>query len=218
MPPSTNHLIQQALVLSILVAIGQGCGSKDSGRRPLSQASTQRKDPETHLEIEKGLNEIVNQAESRYKPVKYDYDEGLLKIADQAESFRSGKAAGVPPRFMPKLDEVEELDHFRETIRRWEEQNGHSFRASIDPLIVEVAERKPGEAFHPEFHKRFSVVFDSFIPIEVAEARQRRNRAIRTEAKALLGRYRASQPEVVKDFEVMLDQQYPQTLLTPNNP
>ncbi len=218
MRPPTTRWLRRCLVLPILAAIGPSCTPKDTGTDLPSETATRRGDPETNRAIQEGLNEIVNEAEIRYKPLKYEYDEGLLKIADQAEARRSAKLKGDPPRFMPKLDEAEELDHFRETIQRWEERNSRPFRAAIDPLIAEVAARKPGEAFHPDFHKRFGLVFDSFIPIEVKEARERQNRTIRTKAETLLARFRATQPEVVKDFEATLSQQYPQTASPPTQP
>jgi hypothetical protein len=213
----TIRPILRGLTFAILAAIGPGCGPKDAGPDLPTQTSTSRGDPETDRAIKEGLNQIVNEAEARYKPLYYEYNEGLLQIADQAESILSGKAKPevASLRFMPKLDEAEEREHFRESIRRWEEKNGQTFRAAIDPLIAEVAARKPGEAFHPDFQKRFGVVFDSFIPIEVQEARERRNRAIRAKAEGLLAQYRAAQPVVVKDYERMLGQQYPQTSPAP---
>ena len=207
---STYRASGRGLVfLSILAAIAPGCGEKDEGPSLPDETVMIPGDPETNRAIQEGLNEIINQADSRYEPLKYEYDEGLLTIADQVESHLSGKAEGPAPRFMPALDEAEENDHFRETIRRWEARNGQSFRDAIDPLIAEVAARKPGEAFHPDFHKRFSVVFDSFIPIEVKDAHDRRNRAIRARADELLARYREAQPESVKYFEEELSRQYP---------
>ncbi|WP_435009477.1 hypothetical protein P12x_000729 [Tundrisphaera lichenicola] len=195
--------------LSILAAIAPGCGEKDEGPALAVETLKIPGDPEINRSIQEGLSEIINQADARYEPLKYEYDEGLLKIADQAEAHLSGKAEGPVPRFMPRLEEAEEQDHFRETIRRWEAQNGKPFRPAIDPLIAEVAGRKPGEAFHPEFHKRFGVVFDSFIPIEVEDAHRRRNRAIWEKADELLAQYRESQPESVRYFEEELSGQYP---------
>jgi hypothetical protein len=214
----TSRQIRRGLLLSSLAAIGLGCGPRDTGSGLSSENSTRRENPEANRVIQEGLNEIVNGAEIRYKPLEYEYDEGLLRIADQAESSLAGQATGVLPRFMPRLDEVEERDHIRATIHSWEVLNGRPFRAAIDPLIAEVTDRKPGEGFHPDFHKRFGLVFDSFISIEVKDARERRNRAIRTKADELLAQYRLAEPRVVKDFEAMLTQQYPLASPTPIKP
>jgi hypothetical protein len=209
MRPVSNHPILRALILSALTAAVPGCGSGDPGSDLRAEAPPIPGDPETNRAIQAGLDKVINEAVARYKPLKYEYDEGLLTIADQVESHLSGRAADALPRFMPGLDEAEERDHFRETIRRWEARSGQSLRAAIDPLIAEVAARKPGEAFHPDFHKRFGVVFDSFIPIEVMEARERQNRAIHAGAEALLADHRDARPEAVEQFRTILDRQYP---------
>jgi hypothetical protein len=211
--PFSTRPIRRGLAPSILAVIVSACGPGDAGPALPTAPPKPRGDAKTNLAIQERLNAIVNDAEIRYKPLKYEYEEGLLKIVDQVEASLSGKPGAAPPRFMPQLDEAEERDHFRETIRRWEEQGGRSFRAAIDPLIAEVAGRKPGEAIDLDFHKRFGAVFDSFVPIEVKEARERQNRAIHASAESLLAPYRAAQPESVKDFEEMLKQQYP--LVTP---
>jgi hypothetical protein len=213
-PDRRNFL---GLVVSLLAATGSGCGPKGTGTDLPAETSLQG-DPETNLAIQEGLNTIINEAVSRYKPLKYEYDEGLLTILDQVESHLSGKATGAPPRFMPKLDEAEEQDHFRETIRRWESRSGQSLRAAMDPLIAEVAARKPGAAFHPDFHKRFGAVFDSFIPIEVGEAHERQNRVIHAKAEGLMAGYQGTRPEEVKRFRAMLDRQYPATPPAPEKP
>ena len=107
---------------------------------------------------------------------------------------------------MRKLDEQEEVDHFRETFRRWTAQTGKDLRAEIDKLKAEVAARKPGgPAFHPDFHKRFSAAFDDLIPIEVAEIRERRNQYIHRQAKTSLDSFREKDPDVVREFEDLLN-------------
>ena len=115
---------------------------------------------------------------------------------------------------MPKLDEQEEMDHFRETFRRWKAKTGKDLRAEIDKLKAEVAARKPGgPAFHPDFQKRFSAVFDDLIPIEVAEIRERRNRYLHEQAKPLLDPHREKDPDAVREYEDVLNQ--PPYNLTP---
>ena len=119
--------------------------------------------------------------------------------------FRASRL--VRARALPKLDEQEEVEHFRETFRRWKAKTGKDLRAEIDPLKAEVAARKPGgPAFHPDFHKRFSAVFDDLIPIEVAEIRERRNRYIHERAKPLLDSYREKDADAVRRYEQFLSQ------------
>lgn len=81
-------------------------------------------------------------------------------------------------------------------------------------LKADVAARRPGEAFHPEFQRKFSQVFDRFIAIEVAEMRERRNRAIHAAAESLLAPFRADHPEPVRRIQELLDRP-PYNLPTP---
>jgi len=153
------------------------------------------------------MNTLMNEATVRFRSLDYEYDEDLLQIVDRVEASLSGKAPGPYPRTMPKLDEQEEVEHFRETFRRWKAQTGKELRAEIDKLKAEVAARKPGgPAFHPDFHKRFSAAFDDLIPIEVAEIRERRNRYIHRRAKPLLDSYREKDPEAVRSYDEVLNQ------------
>jgi len=152
------------------------------------------------------LSKIINEASLNYKPLEYQYDEGLLNILDRSETHLAGKSKGPAPRAMPKLSEQEEYDHLRETIRRWRAKTGKDLRAEIDKLKAEVAARKPGgPVYHPEFHKRFAAVFDDFIPIEVEEIRERRNRVIHEKAKPILEKYRETAPASVKQYETTLN-------------
>jgi hypothetical protein len=152
------------------------------------------------------LSEMLNEKSIRYGSLEYEYDENLLTTIDKAEAYLSGRLKGPAPRAMPKLSELEEYDHFRETIRRWRARTGKDLRAEIDRLKADVAARQPGgPAFHPDFHKKFAAVFDSFIPIEVQEIRERRNRAIHEAAKALFDEYRADAPDLVKEYEETLN-------------
>jgi hypothetical protein len=152
------------------------------------------------------LNTLMNEAMVRFRSLDYEYDEDLLQTLDRIEATLSSKTPGPHPRRMPKLDEQEEVEHFRETFRRWKAQTGKDLRAEIDKLKAEVAARKPGgPAFHPDFHKRFSAAFDDLIPIEVAEIRERRNRYIHQKAKPLLDSAREKDPEAVRGFEDVLN-------------
>lgn len=157
-------------------------------------------------EINQGLSAILNEEQIRYRSLDYEYDEGLLDAIDKAEAYLSGKLKEPVPRAMPKLTAEEEFDHLRETIRRWEAKTGKSLRPEIDALKADVAARPAkGPALHPEFHKKFSLVFDEFIPIEVAEIRERRDKAIHARTQALFDKYREKYPEQVRMQEAMLN-------------
>jgi hypothetical protein len=163
------------------------------------------------------LNQFINDATIRFRPLDYEYDEDLLQTLDRVEAYLSGKAPGPPPRAMPKLDEQEEMEHFRETFRRWKAKTGKDLRSEIDKLKSEVAARKPdGPRFYPGFHKRFSAVFDDLIPIEVAEIRERRNRQLHEQAKPLFDTHRAKDPDAVREYEDVLNR--PPYNLTPPEP
>jgi len=202
---------------ALITSVGLSCGGKNEpqpaspssakgaffAKRP-APAETGPTTPASELTGE--LSTIITEAGSRYASLEHEYDEHLLALVDKAEAHLSGKQKGPAPRAMPKLSEQEEYDHLRETIRRWEAKTGKKLRAEIDPLIAEVAARKPGgPPYHPDFHKKFAAVFDSFIPIEVEEIRERRNRSIHEKARPLLEKYRATAPDQVKQFEATLN-------------
>jgi hypothetical protein len=174
-------------------------------------------DQAVYQKLDSEVNKIVNDETLRYKSLEYKYSENLLEIIDQIEKNLAGKAEGEPPRFLPNLNAKEELDHFRETARRWEAQTGKNLRAEVDILKADVAARVPGEPFHPQFQRKFSKAFDQFIAVEVAELRERRNRAIHASAEALLAPYRDKHPEPVRRIEEVLNQP-PYQLPTPGNP
>ncbi len=210
MPTSRPILPFLGILAVSLIPTSSGCG--DGPSRPGADApSASPADSETSAALSSGLTEVINAAEARYRPVQYNYDEDLLAKIDQVESHLAGRSKGPPPRVLPSLDKpAEEQAHFRETIKRWEAKAGRSLRESIDPLISEVAARSPGgPAFHPDFHKKFGLVFDTFIPIEIAEIHERRNRAVREGADLLFTRYRDKHLEAVKPFQATLDRQYP---------
>jgi hypothetical protein len=151
------------------------------------------------------LSTLINEAADRYRPLDYQYDEDLLTKLDGIDAYLSGKTTGAPPRFLPKLDEREEVDHFRETTRRWQSATGKNLRAEVDKLKAEVDARKPGDKpFHPEFHKQFAV-FDDLIAIEVAEMRERRNKYIHANADAVFDPYRQKHPAAVRELEGSLN-------------
>jgi hypothetical protein len=219
-PPSAGplaRLIACGLIGVPLVSVALSCGAKNdsqpSSKSPPSgaflskktaPADTGPKTPDDEITAE--LSKIITEAGSRYASLEHEYDEHLLAIVDRAEDHLSGRLKGPAPRAMPKLSEQEEYDHLRETIRRWRARTGKDLRAEIDKLKAEVAARKPGgPVYHPEFHKRFAAVFDDFIPIEVEEIRERRNRVIHERARPILEKYRETAPASVKRYETTLN-------------
>jgi hypothetical protein len=196
-----------SLVLALIVC--SGCGRPAPDRSPSGALGGPPLDPEAaqaSQAIGAKLSTLINEATARYKELDYEYDEDLLTKLDSIEAYLSGKATGPPPRFLPRLDEPEEVEHFRETIRRWQAKSGKNLRAELDRLKAEVAARKPGDTpFHPEFHKHFSAAFDDLIAIEVFEMRERRNTYIHEEAKSIFDQYREKYPSVVREHEALLD-------------
>ena len=201
-----------ALALAGALAMTAGCGrapsAPSSGIAPLSPA-----DEDVLREVNLGLSEIINEESQRHEPLQYDYNEDLLEKLDQIAAHLSARSAeadadadGTPVRFFPKLTEQGEREHLRETVRRWEARTGRDIRATIDPLQAEVAARDPDEAFHPDFQRRFSEAFDSFIKVEVDEMHERRNRAIHERVDALLDPHREAHPEVVRRIDALLNE------------
>jgi hypothetical protein len=196
-------------VAFVALALLAGCGSRSLLDSPSGGVGDPTLSPEAaqaSREMGARLSTLINDASDRYRPLNYEYDEDLLTKLDQIDAYLSGKATGSPPRFLPNLDESEEVDHFRETTRRWQSSKGKNLRAEVDKLKAEVDARKPGDKpFHPEFHKRFSAAFDDLIAVEVAEMRERRNKYIHENANAVFGQYRAKHPAAVRELESSLN-------------
>jgi hypothetical protein len=208
---------------SLVCALAWLSGCEGPARAPAAGGSATSPSPDktqvsaASQEIGAGLNDLINDATARFRPLDYEYNEELLQIFDRVEASLSGKAPGPFPRAMSKLDEQEEKEHFRETFHRWRAKTGKDLRAEIDKLKAEVAARQPGgPAFHPEFQKHFSAVFDDLIPIEVAEIRERRNRYLHEQVKPLFDSHRQKDPAAVREFEDVLNQ--PPYNLTPAEP
>jgi len=193
------------LILTALATFG--CGDRPlPGNELVDPVAANAPRTEADQKLGGALSDVINDANVKYHALDYEYNEDLLSILDRVEARLSGGSAALDPLPMPKLDEAEQLAHFKETIRRWTEKTKQDFRATIDALKADVAARKPGEKpFHPEFHKKFAAAFDDFIPIEVEEIRERRNRAIHEKAKPFLDEYRSSAPEVVRLHEQTLN-------------
>ncbi|RUL87576.1 hypothetical protein [Tautonia sociabilis] len=195
------------VVLAAAVGVGAGCGC---GRGPDPGAAEEgppliAEDQELLQRLKAELSGIINEETVKYTPLQYNYSEGLLEILDQIEPYLTDQAEGEPPRFLPSLDAEEELEHFREVVRRWEETSGKALRAEIDRLKARVAARPPDQINDPAFQADFSETFDELVGLEVDEMRERSNRAIHSRAAVLLEPYRESSPEVVRRIEVLLD-------------
>ena len=159
--------------------------------------------------INQAVSDIMNDGSRDFKSLDYDYNEDLLRILDVVETHLKNGTAIPDPRPMSHLSPAEEIAHFRETIKRWEVQTGKNLRKTIDPLKADVASRasaapKRGSSFFPDFQRKFSAAFDDFIPIEVAEIRERRNRWVHAQAKPKLDAAREKAPDAVKEIEAML--------------
>jgi hypothetical protein len=197
------------LLLAALLA--SGCGEPARPTAADDPGAVLAADPAATAAIQDALSHAINEATVRYAPLQYEYDEDLLAMLDQIDAHLAGDKSVPAPRFLagtpdrPRLDEPEELDHYRETLRRWKAATGKDLRALIDPLKAEVAARQPAVGLHPDFHKRFSAALDDLIKIEVAEMRERRNRAIHAAAEAVFAKYRATHPALVRHFEATLD-------------
>jgi hypothetical protein len=197
-----------------LVGLAAGCVDRatDGGSRPdpgtPGPAVASRPDPGDSppaQELESKLSDIINEQTRRHAPLQYKYTENLLEILDRIDRSLAGQDGGEPTRFLPALGADEERDHFRETVRRWQAKTGKTLRVEVDALKADVAARRPGKQYHPEFQRKFSGAFDDFIAMEVAELRERRNRAIHAAADALMAPYVDKDPAAIRRLRATLD-------------
>jgi hypothetical protein len=198
-----------ALALALSMVVG-GCGPSVPEGNPLvdpAEAKARAEMSPEAGEFNVKLSTIINDLSVKYQQLSYKYDEELLAVLDRVEARLAGKTDKLDPLPLIGPEESEQLDHFRESIRRWEAKTKKTLRAELDPLLADVAARKPtgGPLFHPDFHKKFSAVFDDFIPIEVQEMRERRNRKIHEAVKPLIEAYRDKAPAAVKFAEDSLN-------------
>ena len=200
------HRLAAALSSLTLTALA-GCAERTPAGNDLPDpAASNAKLSPAEQELTAKIAGVINAADAKYKALRYEYDEDLLRILDRVEARISGESKVLEPRPMPSLEEAEQLEHFRETVRRWERKSKKSLGASIAALKAEVAARKPGgPVFHPDFHKKFAATFDDFIPIEVQEIRERRNKAIHELSGPIFDQYRESAPDAVRRHEQTLN-------------
>lgn len=201
------HRLSTSISVLLCLVAAWGCDSGEGGAGGGAPATTASTTPNPDdLELNAKISGLMNELTAKYRPLEYEYDEDLLATLDRVESRIAGKLEKLDPLPMPKLDETEQIEHFRESIKRWSTKTGKTLRSELDPLKADVAARKPGgPPFHPEFHKKFSEVFDDFIPIEVAEIRERRNSALHKAAGPLLDEFRSKAPQAVKLAEDTLN-------------
>ncbi|WP_152051941.1 hypothetical protein [Tautonia marina] len=188
----------------LILLLANGCGTPSTPEPGADSSVVMESNPELFRELQGKLSDLINETSMTYQQLDYDYAEDLLDRLDQYEAYFANGSDGDPPRFMPKLEAEEELDHIREVIRRWEDQTGKNLREEVDALKADVAARTGEEQFYPEFQKKFSLAFDDFIKVEVAEILERRNRMIHQQAETLLAPHREEHPEIVEHFEAML--------------
>jgi hypothetical protein len=204
---STVHSLPSVASLAGLFLMLAGCADPNPGNDLLPTTKRDAGISTPALELGSKLSDVINSANSKYQPLKYEYNENLLDILDRVEIRLSSKSTSLDPLPLPRLDEAEQLEHFQETIKRWSEQTKLELRGAIDPLKAEIAARKPGGSpFHPEFQKKFAAVFDAFIPIEVEEMRDRRNKAVHDKANVLFDEYRETAPDAVREHEKTLNE------------
>ncbi|MFO0951161.1 MAG: hypothetical protein U0835_08415 [Isosphaeraceae bacterium] len=201
---------RSCLAFLTITLAAAGCNRAAEGPTPAPEPAAAapvlgEADQAAYQKLETGLNKLIGQATIKYASLRYEYSEGLLKSLDRIEKHVSDRPDESKDRLMPGLDPAEELAHFKESVRRWEAKSGKKMRAEVDRLLADVAARKPGEAFHPDFQRKFSQTFDDFIRVEVEELRERRNRAIHEEAARLFEPYRTSNPEAVRRAAALID-------------
>jgi hypothetical protein len=198
------------IVATAALAVGCDSTGPNSAAPPDAKAQAaealRSADPKTFATIETDVRKVVNDATVRYWPLDYDTDEQLVEILDQAEAQIAAGASEPLKRYLNRLEPEEELDHFRETIRRWKTKTGLDLRATIDDLKADIAGRDPKQTTFPEFHKKFAATLADFVKLGHEELRERRNRMIHDNLDAALDPHRQTHPAIVEHFETFYSQ------------
>lgn len=180
-------------------------GSAAEGEADSDREEAVAEDPKLVETLDQKFSEIIENSSAKYHPVVYRYDEDLLAKISAAHAFLSGANPGPrPARLIAEIEEKEEDGHIRETIKRWTAKTGRDFGKAIAELETALASVDRSKAFHPEFHRAFSKVFDDFVAIEVPEMRERRNREIHRLAREMLAPYADSKPKVARYFRQLI--------------
>ncbi len=156
------------------------------------------------------LSRIINEATIRFTSLDYGFNEDLLRIVDETEAYLAAqpdaRKAMTVPRHLPKLDEQEELEHFRQTFSKWEAKTGKKLRAEIDRTKAAVAKRAANDKEASiAFNKDFSTTFDALIKEEVDDLRERRNRWIHERAAPLIEEIKSKTPAEAERLRKILD-------------
>ncbi|MFM7127956.1 MAG: hypothetical protein ACKO0V_01200, partial [bacterium] len=119
------------LCLMSVVMIAGGCGSGSSDNASTA-ATAQSAAPASgdETKINEAVSKIINDATTRFSSLDYAFNEDLLKILDQFANYYAATPENRKSikleRQLPKLDQLEELSHFEESIIRWEKKSGKS--------------------------------------------------------------------------------------------
>lgn len=199
------------LCLMLILTISGGCGSSSSDNTEIAKApqsvSTVNSD---EAKINEAVSKIINDATTKYASLDYAFNEDLLKILDQFAGYYAAtpenRKAVKLERQLPKLDESEEIQHFEESIKRWEKKNARSLRSEVDRLKSLLAKRNTADKqSQVEFNKQFSAAFDDFVKIEVDELRERRNRWIHDKARPVIEELKATSSAAAGKVEATLN-------------
>jgi hypothetical protein len=199
-------LVRPSRWLLAVALVTVGCGTTGTTEPPpdartQAEQALRKSDPAMFQKIEEAVRKVVNDATVRYWPLEYDTDERLVDYLDQANKQIAAGASEPSKRYLRHMEPKEELEHIRETIRRWSARTGKDLRATIDDLQADIAHRDPKQTMFPEFHKKFARELSDFIKLENEELHERRDRMIRANLPAALAPYRDSHPAIVREFE-----------------
>lgn len=199
------------LCLMSVVMIAGGCGSGSSDNASTA-ATAQSAAPASgdETKINEAVSKIINDATTRFSSLDYAFNEDLLKILDQFANYYASTPENRKSikleRQLPKLDQLEELSHFEESIIRWEKKSGKSMRSEVDRMKSLLAKRNTADKqSQVEFNKEFSAAFDDFVKIEVDELRERRNRWIHDKAKPAIDELKATNSTAAGKIQATLN-------------
>lgn len=193
--------------LMTLAGCGQGESPVDS---PANNNGAAKPKSEVVTKAEADVSKIINDATNRFASLDYAFNEDLLEILDGMEKYFSAdsekrKSLKVT-RHLPQLEEAEELDHFRETISRWESKTGKKLRTVIDQLKTALGNRDvQSKESKTEFNKKFSEAFDDIVKIEIEELRERRNRWIHDRTRLVIEELQKSDASEASRMQNVLD-------------
>jgi|GEM_PF-5962255 len=204
-----SRLRTSAVLSGIAGLCLSGCGRTDTPIADNPAASAAPRSPDAS-KADEDLSRIINEASTRFTSLDYAFNEDLLRIVDETEAYLAAapdaRKSMKAPRHLPKLDEQEELDHFRSTTTNWEAKTGKKLRAEIDRTKAAVASRAANDKEAAiAFNKDFSATFDEFIKVEVNDLRERRNRWIHDRAAPLIEEIKSKSPAEAERLRKILD-------------